>query len=745
MFSKVKNMFGTSQKSSAETKKSLRQGTSMASLGRRFTKDEDGNIMIMFAFGSLMLFTLAGMAIDYTRYNLVLNDLVEAMDASGLAMASYQDINPNIEQNELLAFGRNLFFENFQYEDLVNDLDIQFALNNTTVSPSVTGTLNAILLRPFSFNGVTFNFTNFDLASNTEITRRGSGKIELSLVLDVTGSMGNPSSPGGPDKIDELKDSVDILLDVLFGDDDQNPNLKVGVVPFNANVNPGGGTNEFDNNWVDEDAQAVYHGARFIHTVVPTGFDTSGDARATNSNPSFSAGSSTGLPLMFDPATKVNHQHLFNSSDQYEWAGCMEARPYPLDEIDIPPGATPTASDINSATGVPAGLSGGSNAENRTLDAFNRSPNTSLTTGTLTQRVNTLFVPSFQPDMPDCSFNDHRCFNHNPDFRSRNINYGSGLHRVRTSQNTIDRPGRDNLGYSDNAYEADSYLRDFTIGDDQNPNSTRFLVYGDFVNGFRHSLRVNHSPSSYWGQVESFFTGIGANQSGGHFFNQTAGREYIARTAYVGLFNPATNTYNFRYDSGASYSLTNDRSPNGTCPDPIVPLTSTRSEVSDAVNDLEPRGFTNSATGAMWGWRVLSPEAPFTQGVQYNDNEWQKAVVIMTDGENVIGFRDTHLGSTNTAYGYASEERMGQGVDTNEKMRNQIDDKMLRICQRMKDEGILVYTIVFGLDSDNAERLYRACATEPNAPYFQDAANGVDLEESFSNIAADLVNLHISQ
>jgi len=41
--------------------------------------------------------------------------------------------------------------------------------------------------------------------------------------------------------------------------------------------------------------------------------------------------------------------------------------------------------------------------------------------------------------------------------------------------------------------------------------------------------------------------------------------------------------------------------------------------------------------------------------------------------------------------------------------------------------------------------MMKACATEPNQPYYYNAPDGNELEDAFSNIAADLIDLHISQ
>ena len=118
----------------------------------------------------------------------------------------------------------------------------------------------------------------------------------------------------------------------------------------------------------------------------------------------------------------------------------------------------------------------------------------------------------------------------------------------------------------------------------------------------------------------------------------------------------------------------------------------------------------------------------------------------MTDGENVVGSdTSTHWNTTHGAYGFGMEERMGNNINTSSEMVDEIDNKLLRVCQRMKDEGYLVYTIMFGLDSNSVRDLFKACATQPTGPYFHDAVDGDDVEEAFGLIAADLVDLHISK
>jgi hypothetical protein len=74
-----------------------------------------------------------------------------------------------------------------------------------------------------------------------------------------------------------------------------------------------------------------------------------------------------------------------------------------------------------------------------------------------------------------------------------------------------------------------------------------------------------------------------------------------------------------QYDGAVSVSASG---PNALCDSaPILPLTESKSAVHDAIGQMRAKGSTNMLEGLMWGWRVLSPEEPFTHGRPYSDRE----------------------------------------------------------------------------------------------------------------------------
>jgi hypothetical protein len=65
------------------------------------------------------------------------------------------------------------------------------------------------------------------------------------------------------------------------------------------------------------------------------------------------------------------------------------------------------------------------------------------------------------------------------------------------------------------------------------------------------------------------------------------------------------------------------------------------------------------------------------------------------------------------------------------------------VCERIKDAGIRVYSILLEEDATRAKNLMRDCATDPSL-YFE-SPSAAELEPVFQAIAQDLSNLRLSQ
>ena len=174
---------------------------------------------------------------------------------------------------------------------------------------------------------------------------------------------------------------------------------------------------------------------------------------------------------------------------------------------------------------------------------------------------------------------------------------------------------------------------------------------------------------------------------------------------------------------------------------PLTPLINVRSTVDDAIDDFVASGYTHIPLGLVWGWRMLSPSEPLTEGVAYGDEDTQKALILLTDGYNTIPSENTHNNSRYSAYGFVAEGRLGT-TNYNSAVA-QLDPRTATVCEAIKAQNIRLYTITFQLSDGPVKDLMRDCATEPGL-YF-DSPSNEQLQVVFKAIATDLSNLRISK
>lgn len=177
------------------------------------------------------------------------------------------------------------------------------------------------------------------------------------------------------------------------------------------------------------------------------------------------------------------------------------------------------------------------------------------------------------------------------------------------------------------------------------------------------------------------------------------------------------------------------RGPNKQCPVELLPLESTKSTILKKIDQMEANGVTHINVGAIWGWRVLSPEEPFTEGVKYTNKDYKKVMVVMTDGENFISSSSNNY----SAYGHIDEGRLG--TTNSYSARTELDKRLERTCTNAKKAGVTIYTITFQLYSNSIRNLMKRCATD-ETKYFDSPSND-QLRKTFEAIGAELSNLRI--
>lgn len=165
---------------------------------------------------------------------------------------------------------------------------------------------------------------------------------------------------------------------------------------------------------------------------------------------------------------------------------------------------------------------------------------------------------------------------------------------------------------------------------------------------------------------------------------------------------------------------------NATCTAPIMPLTNDSSKMRNVVDGMVATGNTYIPEGLMWGWRVLSPDAPFDEAGAYtgkgSQKRLRKILVLMTDGANTISPNypdhngsDTVLANTLT----------------------------LEACAQIKAAGIEIFTIAFDVTETGIREVLTTCASSP-VNYFE-AVTEQQLRAAFESIAQGVVALRLSR
>lgn len=209
--------------------------------------------------------------------------------------------------------------------------------------------------------------------------------------------------------------------------------------------------------------------------------------------------------------------------------------------------------------------------------------------------------------------------------------------------------------------------------------------------------------------------------------------------------------------SSANLARNPPQSPNFNCvPRPIQPLTNDRNVITAAINAMISSGSTVIPEGLAWGWRVLSPTPPYTEGAPYGDPNTVKVLILFTDGRNQVEASNGHNHSFYSAYGYAAQGHLGN--PNGSQTRQVLDAKTTVLCNNIKSDkdgnpntqDIYLYTISFAMSGETAAQdLLHACATPPslcpgNQCYY-DVPTPAQLSGAFSNIAMGINQLRLTR
>jgi Flp pilus assembly protein TadG len=275
----------------------------------------------------------------------------------------------------------------------------------------------------------------------------------------------------------------------------------------------------------------------------------------------------------------------------------------------------------------------------------------------------------------------------------------------------------------------------------------------------------------------------GNSASGSGTFKDKNGNSYSTSNSYINDGYTITNGKEqgtwaqiladaTRYQNAGSLSskigqgsaAPNDQGPNYACdPTPMLRLTSSLSSVQAKINSLSPSGNTNILDGLMWGWRAISPNAPFADGKSYNWNPGnptqpnKKVIVLMTDGYNTWDAVSNPSGSQYSDYGYYTDNRLATNVTDGTSARNAMDAAVAKGCANLQaivdannNPVVTIYTVGFSIPSDPIDAqglaLLQGCASTINGQkQYYLSTSSAQLISAFGLIADSINQLRLTQ
>jgi Flp pilus assembly protein TadG len=203
-----------------------------------YKSDESGAIAIFIVIMFVLILMFAGIAVDTVRFEMRRVALQETLDRATLAAANIS-LPPSTTPQSVVT-------EWFQKAGLGDELTVDYfppTVGGTATTSNREATAKATV-RSYNHFMQMLDIPYLE-GPAVSVASQGINKVEVMMVLDITGSMGEAS--GSTTKIAALRDAASNFLTVLkFNKDtagnytiDKDPDdlVSIGMVPYSSNVN----------------------------------------------------------------------------------------------------------------------------------------------------------------------------------------------------------------------------------------------------------------------------------------------------------------------------------------------------------------------------------------------------------------------------------------------------------------------------------------------------------------------------
>ncbi|WP_192931131.1 VWA domain-containing protein [Gemmobacter serpentinus] len=199
-----------------DVKKGLRAVGSLRNRVTAFGKGEDGSIYPMTVSMLFLMLAIGGMGVDVMRHEEKRVSLQQTLDNSVLAAASLkQQLDPKLVVED--------YFAKAGMSQYLQGVDVSQGLNFRTVQANVDADSNPYFLNMLGID-------EFRILANSTAEERISN-VEISLVLDISGSMGGS-------RINNLRPAARNFVDTILTNSEPGK-ASISIVPYSAQVNLG--------------------------------------------------------------------------------------------------------------------------------------------------------------------------------------------------------------------------------------------------------------------------------------------------------------------------------------------------------------------------------------------------------------------------------------------------------------------------------------------------------------------------
>ena len=206
-----------------------------------FRRKEDGSLIIFGLYMFICMMIISGLAVDAMRAEYQRTKIQATTDRALLAAAS---INQTLPAQEIF----DDYFAKAGLAGLAPTATVEESLNYRKVSaayaPGDKPKINTMFMSE-AFRDLLETSEDDEAGGINELATVAAGvavdgvsKVEISLVLDVSGSMGRSSSSGDT-KLNDLKGAAYEFIDTLLLTQPNDDTYSISIIPYSTQVNAG--------------------------------------------------------------------------------------------------------------------------------------------------------------------------------------------------------------------------------------------------------------------------------------------------------------------------------------------------------------------------------------------------------------------------------------------------------------------------------------------------------------------------